>query len=301
MLILTYDKVHLQRFLLCIKLKIMKRFFKWIKENINFILVFLLIIVIALYVIYFAESVSDKAVNLLLAIGAVVSTFFLFLAFRQSKLSNELKINEPFLQSIEKRVTDKETKAKQVVMVEFNKELGLALNMSHIGIEDLTFSNFLNPLYIALDQIQNNTIYSEFKKSLDGSDKPVTLLNRMDIDDAIKISSMFKTLRRNIQAIVYNYMEIFFLYDDIHKSSLPVQQKIYFIGRLDDISQDFYYFFKPVETNAGKVKYENLQYIKEFIMFDMISENMIKRCRTTFDFLNPTGFDYTTISEKYRK
>lgn len=276
----------------------MKRLLKWFRKFINEILVLLLIIVIALYIIYFAESVSEKAIDLLVALAAIVSTFFLFLAFWQSKLSNDLKINEPFLNQIEKKILEKETKAKQLVMVEFNKELSQALKTSSIAIQDLSYSSFIFPISTALSHFQENTIYSKFLDLIEGSNKPVLIRDKYDVDDATNISLAFMVLRRGIRAIVYNYIEIYFIYETIDNSSLPIKQKKYFIDRLNEIMHDFNYFFKkqPIE---GSATCDSVKFINGFVMFDINSSNQIFRCTNSFEILK-TGFDYTLITDKYK-
>jgi|WetSurMetagenome_2_1015567.scaffolds.fasta_scaffold00003_234 hypothetical protein len=274
----------------------MNKVSNWLRKHLTEILVFLLIIVIVLYIINFSEAISNKAVDIIVAISATFSTFFLFLAFRESKLSNELKINEPILNQIEKKTLEKESKATQPVFIEYNRELNNPLLPTSVALNQSTYSNFLRPLYQTLIDIQEDSGYMNLLKVVKTTNKPVVLSDRYTIDEASRYARAFRVLRLGIRALVYNYIEIYFIYDSINASSLPIQQKKYLYDRLDPISHDFFYFFKTKSIQESN-DFELTSFLKEFIWFDINADNQIYKCSSSFDYLN-AGFDYTSIIDK---
>lgn len=277
----------------------MKRVLKWVRDYLIEILVLLLIVLIVLYIIEFAGFISNKAINFLVASAAVISTFFLFLAFRQNKLSNDLKINEPILNQFEKKVLEKETKSQQLVLMNLNKEEGNPLLPSSIALQWTTYAHFLQPLSSTLKAIQENSIYRELLKLIEESNLPVEINDQKKLDDAIRASLAFRTLREGIRLIVYNYLDIFFLLHSIDESSLHEKQKSYLVNRLDKLLRDFYFFFKS-QDNVSSSDYLLTQYIKEFKWFDITTQDELISCTTSFDNLS-LGFDFTQIVEKYKE
>jgi len=93
----------------------MKKILEFITKQILAILVLFFIVVIGLYIIEFAGYVSDKAERILTVFAAISSTFFLFLAFLESRKSNELKTQEHFYFELEKQVAEIEEKSSHLV------------------------------------------------------------------------------------------------------------------------------------------------------------------------------------------
>ena len=92
-----------------------KKINSWISEHSLILLLVLIIAVIPLYVFQFNEFFTDNSIKLIglivdifVALAAVISTYFLFLTFKQAKVANELKIYESSFEEFGCQIAEKE-------------------------------------------------------------------------------------------------------------------------------------------------------------------------------------------------
>jgi hypothetical protein len=207
---------------------------KKMKEYILEILVILLIIVIGLYIINYAESFSSKAVNLITSIAAAISTFFLFLAFRQSKLSNDLKISEPFFNKIVKEISDIENKSNENAFSDpSGKLVSQHINYSDIKIRDFTYQNFAVSLLDLITHIEDNTKYPIIIDSL--LNKRALDIKDVTAEDYKGIRTVLDRIRFYHASFMLLYTKIYMKYSEIHNSDLNLKHKKFLFEKLDKL------------------------------------------------------------------
>ena len=94
----------------------MKRIIEWFLKNRFVISAFLSIVIIALLIIIFGVHIDVNSVNILLAFAAVVSTFFLFMTFWETRKANDIKIYEPVFDDLNKKVIEKLKYLQKIMM-----------------------------------------------------------------------------------------------------------------------------------------------------------------------------------------
>lgn len=213
----------------------MLKLYKWYSEHILGILVLLIIIVIGLYIIHYAESITDKAKNIITAIAAAISTFFLFLSFRESKKSNQLKILDLEYRRLEKLVAEQEKLADQKIFN--NSEIKAMiddLNCPKEFVSSPTYKLIGYYFVKIFDLITANAHYQQIIQLLDKNDVAVLPSNNASLlHNAPKISEALEIIADKMNEIRDKYQNQCFLYNSVYSSELYSKQKELLIIRLD--------------------------------------------------------------------
>lgn len=255
----------------------MKKFLRWFSKHINEILVFLLIIVIGLYIIFFADSISDKAEKILTALAATASTFFLFLAFQESRKSNILKIYESQFQLLETKIVEQEKKATQPVYnLTYIREIGSIISYPEIRLLEISYSKFYLEYASLFTHIENNDVYKKTILKL-GSNNSIMLPNDEFYALVEALSKAIHRIHSGIISIFVNYAGLFVLYHSIHSSSLLVEQKKLLFTRLDVIIKEYDILVESFVNNETFGIY-----IKNFKMFNVFLGEL-KKSESAFD------------------
>ena len=99
----------------------MKKIYNWLRsdlKSIGAVQIILIILIVPLYIIFLGDYLNSQAINILIALAAIVSTCFLYLAFRESKKANDLKRNEPVFENFKSEIVEIETKSKECIFSE---------------------------------------------------------------------------------------------------------------------------------------------------------------------------------------
>jgi hypothetical protein len=278
---------------------------KWALKYLSSFFVLAFIMLISYLLIKVGTKIDNNTANILLAVGGVASTFFLYLTFRENRKSNELKIIEDVYKDLKHEVIDKELKSQKQVFSELNiNELNRILNYPKLYFHNIVFSDFVYNFHPLFLHIKDNTSYNEYMTMLVDNNKPVLLKDKLYIDEASKMSNAFNIIRYGIKDILHNYVELLMVYESINESSLEEKQKIYLIKKLNEITSVYYYFFKTPKDEFFNA-YPNAQYLfdcctllKEFKLFTFNENNSISKCTTPFESISYIK-DYTKIKEKY--
>jgi hypothetical protein len=248
----------------------MNKINKWVTEHSLFLIIILFICLIPLYIIYFNTKIDEKIlsiiVNVIVAVAAVVSTFFLYLAFKESKLSNILKITEPKFDLIEKKVIEQEAKAKEFLFTE--NQIKLINKTTKIPPKDLyqiTYSTFMAEFAIIIKAIEANQDYIKCQKDLGSSSNyqfPPNL-NPIIKVRIIEIATTQILVYNAIQKINKNYANnIFRIYSEIDYSNLHNEYKVFLTSRMNNVSFEISELYRIVfSENMDNV-------IRKFQRFD---------------------------------
>jgi hypothetical protein len=232
-------------------------------KDYNSIGIILIILIAPLYIIYFSNYLDDKSVNILIAVAAIVSTYFLYLAFRESKKGNELKVLEAELQYLEKRVYEQEKISQEKLFSDSDIQyIESIIPGSHQILTRIQFSRFVDSLTDLLSLIEKHPNYQEVLHKY-SSNSSVLKPEDKNNTKLIELSTTFGIIQNRFNEVTFsNFMEKSNLYNSIHYSSILREQKELFINRLNKVSWDFSVMTKYFNNDAPV-----LETIKNFIVF----------------------------------
>lgn len=258
----------------------MKTFSNWLKKGFNGISVLLIILIIPLYIIYFGKYINDKTVDILIAVAAIVSTCFLYLAFRESKKSNDLKISDVEYQYLDRLITEQESKANQCIYsIDDINNICAGFNIRPRTLKEITFSDFVYGINMVFRVIQTQEIYKKAMERLDGK-LMATVPDDIIADDTLRFSSACSRVREAItEKILYNFVELFSLYKQVDSSSLIYFHKVLLINRLNSISTDYSDFNK---TDRDEETEDRISFLMKFQMFAYVDKNLLFQIHNGF-------------------
>src|SRR5450759_2743955 len=141
----------------------MKIIISWFLKNVPVLNTLLLLIGIALLIIDFGIYLTDKSVDILVAIAAISTTFFLFLAFRESKKANDYNISQPLFEEFEHQIEDLKLKSEEDLIGDFTKNyINHIIKDKLVKPHEFTFSKFIFPLKNLYSEISKTTLYNKY-------------------------------------------------------------------------------------------------------------------------------------------
>lgn len=232
-------------------------------KDYNSIGIILIILIAPLYLVYFSDYINDKSVNILIAIAAIVSTCFLYLAFRESKKSNKLKVYDVELQYLEKRVNEQEKISQEKLFSSSDIQyIASIFPSSHNILIRIQVSRFVDSLSDLLSLIEKHPYYQEILKKYPSNGSVLKLEDKNNIKITELSTTFGKIQDRFIEVTFSNFMEKSNLYKSIHYSSILSEHKELFINRLNNVSWDFLVMTKYFDKDAPV-----LEKIKNFNVF----------------------------------
>lgn len=267
---------------------------KWLKEYLLVILVLLIIIVIGLYIIYFAESISSKAVNLITAVAAAISTFFLFLAFWQSKLSNDLKISEPYYKKIQKEINDIENKSKENAFSEPTiKLVSQEINYPEAKLRDFTPQNYAVSMLDLIAHIEDNTKYPIILDAL--INKKVIDSKNVSDEDYKGICRVLNRIRQYHASVMIIYTSIYMKYSEINNSDLNIRHKKFLFEKLDKLCNSPY-----IIHDIFKINRESFAPFRNFQIISTYDDNNVQVNELDYNYLLNLYYKIEEIKGKYK-
>jgi hypothetical protein len=233
--------------------------------------VFLIINVIALLLMnLFANSDRISVKDILTAGASVASTFFVFLAFRQTKLSNELKISDAEYHYLDRIITAQETKAEICVFSSDDiKYINSSIGINIKNLEAITYVFFIDGFNIVFRILGRNGVFKKSMEILDGKRTASMPDDELFAIDALRLSTVISRIRSTVtDKILYNFVELFSLYNQVHNSALIYSHKKLLINRLDAISTDYSAFNR---TDLDEEEQDKKDYLLNFNMFGYYS------------------------------
>jgi hypothetical protein len=256
----------------------LKRGRLWFWKNKWIILIFIVIFVIIVLFILYGSDIDNNTTNVLMAFGSMLSAFFMFLAFRETRKSNEIKLKEDEFQDLKEKVHDAEiTSTERIFNEKIIKELSSTLNYSDSELQKLTYSNFIYPFHGLFTQIFNNTNYKKCIESFSGTNR--YQLSTVNIEDTKKLTGTFETINKAIALLMKNYFRLFFLYEEINISSILEERKKYLFNKLNSITDEYRYFFideiDKSDASFNINQFDSTKFLKAFETFQIDETNRI--------------------------
>jgi hypothetical protein len=211
---------------------------KWILKFELEIIVSLVIAVVSLYVLYFGKYIGDKPINVLLALAAVVSSMFLWLAFRESRRGNNLIICQKLYDEFWFRIDELEKAMNTQV---FDKDESFNRNYFNIPSK-ITYNAFESCLISILNSINKGIDdHNVYSKNWNTNTESGAFFNMQNFISDI---SQFK---RKIGSYSDYCFEILSVYKKIDKSNLDLDQKSLLIERLYPLSSGYINFYVKIK------------------------------------------------------
>lgn len=271
-----------------------KKIINWVFKGENIPIVIIIIFIIPLYVIFFANYVNEKTVEFLIAIAAIVSTIFLYLALRENWIANRLKAIEPKFNDLINEVQKLEEKSYKCIFSETHC-ISSRINYPDDFASGTNYLNFVNLLNL-YNAIRIDTSYKYCIEKLGNNDEIVIVF-----DEKIKgldlVMNQFIEGNRNIMSFLFS---ISFLYGEIDKSELINTQKKYLFDKMNILYKNFSTFYKTM-MEKGSDKYEMYNNFYNFKLFKGIDANRIALFRSDvqWQFVFMSCKDIENIIKKY--
>lgn len=213
---------------------------RWLKRYLLFFTVLLIIIVVMALIDVYGTDISSNSVNVIVAVAAGASTFFLYLAFKESKKSNLIRIYEPEFSYLEQQVSAQEIKSHEALFLTNANHISVALNYPLKSIKGITYKSFLIDLSKLISVIRSNSMYINCISLLDGKEKVQLPNNVFIISDAKKISSIVDIVQHSFVTLNNNFMNHYYLYRSIDNSQVITEQKVILLNRMNIISKEYF-------------------------------------------------------------
>ena len=274
----------------------------FLKKNVSIINTLLLIIIISLLIINFGILLSDKSIDILVALAAITSTFFLFLAFKESKKANDYNTSQPLFEEFDHQIEQFKAIAKDDLFSDFTKSyINRYIKKDLLKNNEITYSKFIYPLKNLYKEITKTAIYDQYMSKL-GFAKSTLIPN--DTDDIILVQSMtiiFQGIQISILLLFNNYKRIYRLYESIDKSVLFISQKQILFTRLDKLYQEYEIISKAMidkDPELEKVISFNTFKIDNDLI-DRFSINFHDQMKNIYDNIKKIKSDGNYISVPY--
>lgn len=291
-----------------------EKIYNWVAKHLILLLLILIISIVPLYILQFKELFNDENIkvlslfkDVLLMVGAIISTYFLYLTFQQARIANELKVYETSFEEFNRQIVEKEKMIwtsvfsedeEKIIYDVFTKDDFLA---SHIY-----YSYFIYDLSTALKLLSKRTKYSDCVKLLGEQYSAEVPIDYFNLDDIKRTARLVTLLNNGLSKIIDYYLELYVIYESVDKSSLQDSQKIILLTKLNKILDEEYriilcsVFNEPI-TEKGWYQdlFNKCNEIKNTIFFEFHPfNNLIKYPRV---FVNiRTEYDYRKIKSKYK-
>lgn len=259
---------------------------RWLWKNKWIIFISIAIFVIIVLFILYGSDIDDNTTNVLMASGSMLSALFMFLAFKENRKSNEIKLKEDEFQDLKEKVHELETKANEKVFNEhIMMELSSALNYSDSELQNITYSNFIYPFHGLFAHIFNYTNYKTCIELFSGTNR--YKLNKDNEVNTLKLSEIFETINKAIALLMKNYFKLYFLYEDIDLSSVHEERKKYLFNKLNRITDEYRYFFIDIidksDVSFSTNQFDSTKFLKEFETFQIDeTHKVVKKTYSSF-------------------
>lgn len=239
----------------------MKKFKDWFLKNVSVLNSLLLIIVLALLIIDFGIYLTDKSINILVAIAAIMASFFLFLAFRESKKANDFNISQPLFEEFNYQIENLKLKSEEDLLRDFTMNyINQHIKNKLVKPHDITFSKFIFPLKKLYTEIAQTTLYNQYMERLGFADSASLPDDEDTIDKLKSLTIIFQGIQISILYLFHNYIRISRLYKSIDQSILFKIQKQILFSRLDKLCSEY--------DIISTIMINNDEYYKQVICFN---------------------------------
>lgn len=280
----------------------LKKVIRWLWKNKWIIFISISIFVIIVLFILYGSDIDGNTTNVLISFGSLLSAFFMFLAFKETRKSNEIKLKEDEFQDLKEKVRELEIKANEQVFNEhIITELSSALNYSDSELQNSTYSNFIYPFHGLFAQIFNYTDYKTCIELFSGTNR--YQLNKDNEGNTLKLSGIFETINKAIALLMKNYFKLYFIYEDIDLSSVHEERKKYLFNKLNRITDEYRYFFidkiDKSDLSFNTNQFDSTKFLKEFETFQI--DDTHKIVKKTYSSFHSMGIlvNYLKFRNKY--
>lgn len=241
----------------------MKKIINFYTNHNEEFLAFLIINVIALLLIDIFKSNTNLGVkDLLTACAAVASTFFLYLAFRETTRQHFYKI-------LEQQVTEMTEMVKHQVFINTTSLFTSEEDSIMRKCVTIRYNKFIYPIKTLFNELEQNSDY-KLCILLMGEEQKINLASEI----ALKLGDLQKTLsiiHDNIVKIFTFYIDMTNLYMRIDKFNINSDLKALLVARLNASINEYFLLFEAPDEYALVTKF-----LSEFAFFE-ISDNKLKK------------------------
>jgi len=212
----------------------MKKIYNWLRSDLKSISAFqiiLIILIVPLYIIFLGDYLNSQTINILIALAAIVSTCFLYLAFRESRKANELKRNEPLFENYKNEIAELEAQSRECIFTEDALQfLSDQIKFKVDFLKMFTFGRFLSPFLRLFTLLNSNENYKNILNCI-GDSKQACIDNGISQDMGSALNKIYIAIIR----LSSYYSKTHFLYSSIDRSEIDTKHKILLFEKLNDL------------------------------------------------------------------
>lgn len=241
-----------------------KSFYKFLQNNVSSIAIFIFIIIVVVLIDVYGTDISTNTVNVILAVGASASTYFLYLAFKENKKSNVLiKEQNKILQAQSKyndyRNEINELREKGNRLIFSDNDSKFIADKYNAPLSETNYFNFFQMIYTFYSIIENDSCHQKYIKNLT-SDKIIDIIDENDyfkLDNLIHLHKIIKTAFINerswIREIMEKYSEIlsYNFITNLYKKQL--------FSDLDEICESYFDYCIQIPNSEYAIRQYGLQ------------------------------------------
>jgi hypothetical protein len=229
-------------------------------------LVFLAICVIVLLLMDIFKSNSNiGAKEIVTAVAAITSSFFLYLSFRENRKRLDILIHEPDFNILEKQVSEQEQKVNEEVFTYKLNDITNPLNYPGENLKRIKYNDFCISIYGLFSHIQSLDSYKKCILLLNNQDK--VKLNWNDVPAAQRLSNALHTVELNISFLFDYYADLMFLFDSIEKSLIIRERKVSLFKRLNKLHREYSLLLEDYYNENG-IGYKLREFKMIFVFLD---------------------------------
>ena len=192
------------------------------------ITVFILAISIYLYnKLSTAENESKNINDLIISFSAVATVFFMYLTFRQTKISNDIKYKEADFNRLYRKVNNcRDSLNKPIIFIAKGQ-------LNHTELDNITYGSFLIPLFQYITNLKRTSEYDKCNRLFNGTDS-------IDFNGVEPIILELQNFKIALLSIHSYYFELSMLINEIDSSECHFLQKKALVSDVFEIYKDYY-------------------------------------------------------------
>jgi len=260
----------------------MKKILAWIESHLNILFLLLFLSLIPLYIIqinlFNANSLSIIKIitDIIVAFAAVASAYLFYLAFKESRLANQLKKSEVRLQFCKDKIYDYKIESKKPLFK--NEEIKTLVNLLPLESEELAsccYEDFFIILHELVEGFKSLKFYNEILTELDSTEYHYPSITNRELIQLMKALDIYEDF---INKILDNFYNVFSIISDINWSHIDKEQRFELIKEINDNIGDYILLGYGLKNGKGILKK-----IREFELFNYESESRISKSKINFD------------------
>jgi hypothetical protein len=245
----------------------------------------LLFFILMFFVFYFFHDKISKNINdLIISFSAIIAAFFMYLTFRESRISNEITNYEADFNRLKQKIANNQS--------DLSKPIIIFINGSHPNLDNISYRDFFIKLFNYITDVKRKSdcrYYFELLKEKDNVDFDAT--SNLQV---FEIINELQVVRNSLLSIKTNFIPLLILVNEIDSSGCHFLRRKALISEVSELYNDYYsviYSYYARDTFYDEVLNPEL--------LEYESGKLLKTRKCEFDDFSEFMLDVRYKTEKY--